>query len=395
MKKICLISGVQLWPPESGGQWRTAALAQSLAEEGFHVSVYSLTGRKADYLARLPSQSYQRAPRLREYVNRTSAPAVAQWLCYRLKLPDLWHLIPQRPPAELVRLAKKSDVVIVDFPFLAKHLRIGDGLKILNTHNLEHERWRANFFERWLLSPLVRRTEIQAGKKADLLFVTSPREAEFYGGDLGHCHVIPNGITADRFAVDRESRREWRRKLELGPSDRAILFSASQYGPNADALEFLKIFCEREASALKKMGICFLVVGSVAAQASRNGALLTTGRVPHVEPYFAAADWAINPVDSGSGTNLKMSEYLAAGLPILSTHFGKRGFHLKDGSDYLSFKRGSLLKAIRKMCRLTKPEAKRLAQSARKKNAGHFDMRQIVRRHVLPILTQPAPPAEV
>lgn len=388
MKKICLISGVQLWPPESGGQWRTAALAQTLAEEGFHVSVYSLTGRKRDYLARLPSQSYQRAPRLREYVNRAGAPAVAQWLCYRLKLPDLWHLIPQRPPTELVRLAKESDVVIADFPFLANYLEIGDGLKILNSHNLEHERWRANFFERWIISPLVRRTEVGAGKKADLLLVTSPREAEFYRNGSRHCHLIPNGILAERFAVDGDVRREWRQKLGLAPSHRAILFSASQYGPNTDALEFLKTFCEQEAAALKKARIRFLVVGSVAAEPHRHDALVVTGRVPQVEPYFAAADWAINPVDSGSGTNLKMSEYLAAGLPILSTAFGKRGFNLNEGKDYLSFERSTLPEAIRKMAKLTKSQTERLAHSARKKNAQHFDMRQIVKQHVLPILNQ-------
>ena len=34
---------------------------------------------------------------------------------------------------------------------------------------------------------------------------------------------------------------------------------------------------------------------------------------------------ALNPVRSGSGTNLKMHEYMAAGLPVVTTPFGARG----------------------------------------------------------------------
>ncbi|MFN7173813.1 MAG: MlaD family protein, partial [Thermaurantiacus tibetensis] len=34
------------------------------------------------------------------------------------------------------------------------------------------------------------------------------------------------------------------------------------------------------------------------------------------------ADVALNPISSGSGTNLKMLEYFAAGLPVLSTPHG-------------------------------------------------------------------------
>jgi len=41
-------------------------------------------------------------------------------------------------------------------------------------------------------------------------------------------------------------------------------------------------------------------------------------------------DLAINPMQSGSGTNLKMLDYMAAGVPLLSTPFGARGLDLEN-----------------------------------------------------------------
>ena len=38
-----------------------------------------------------------------------------------------------------------------------------------------------------------------------------------------------------------------------------------------------------------------------------------------------SADLALNPMRTGSGTNLKIVEYFAAGIPVVSTPFGARG----------------------------------------------------------------------
>jgi glycosyltransferase involved in cell wall biosynthesis len=44
--------------------------------------------------------------------------------------------------------------------------------------------------------------------------------------------------------------------------------------------------------------------------------------------FYHAADIALNPMFSGSGTNLKMLDYFAAGLPVVSTPAGARGLEL-------------------------------------------------------------------
>jgi glycosyltransferase involved in cell wall biosynthesis len=49
------------------------------------------------------------------------------------------------------------------------------------------------------------------------------------------------------------------------------------------------------------------------------------GFVDDLRPFLAASDIALNPMLSGGGSNIKMFDYLAAGLPVLSTPFGARG----------------------------------------------------------------------
>jgi hypothetical protein len=48
---------------------------------------------------------------------------------------------------------------------------------------------------------------------------------------------------------------------------------------------------------------------------------------------LATASLALNPMISGSGSNLKMMEYAAAGVPIMSTPFGNRGLDYRAGVD--------------------------------------------------------------
>ena len=50
---------------------------------------------------------------------------------------------------------------------------------------------------------------------------------------------------------------------------------------------------------------------------------------------LAAADVALNPVLHGSGTNLKVIEYLASGVPVVSTAFGVRGLEVGNGGEHL------------------------------------------------------------
>ena len=50
---------------------------------------------------------------------------------------------------------------------------------------------------------------------------------------------------------------------------------------------------------------------------------------------LSSASVAVNPMTSGSGTNLKILEYWAAGIPTISTRFGVRGLDAVAGTHYI------------------------------------------------------------
>ena len=55
--------------------------------------------------------------------------------------------------------------------------------------------------------------------------------------------------------------------------------------------------------------------------------------VPDVRPYLARAAVAVNPAVSGSGVNIKLIEYMDAGIPLVSTSLATRGLPLTPGAD--------------------------------------------------------------
>jgi glycosyltransferase involved in cell wall biosynthesis len=111
--------------------------------------------------------------------------------------------------------------------------------------------------------------------------------------------------------------------------------------------------------------------------------VLLVGRVSDAElrVWLAAADVGLNPMVSGSGTNLKMLEYAAAGVPILSTPFGGRGGILEAGRHYRAAEIADFPRALGELLApaATEERASMVAQArARAIHAG--DWRAIAER---------------
>ena len=56
------------------------------------------------------------------------------------------------------------------------------------------------------------------------------------------------------------------------------------------------------------------------------------GEVDTIIPYLIASDIAICPIFAGAGTNLKLLDYLAAGLPTITTTLGLKGLEIDQNS---------------------------------------------------------------
>jgi glycosyltransferase involved in cell wall biosynthesis len=388
IRNVLILSGLRLFPNQSGGHLRSGNFAKALARLGFHVCIYSLAGRREDYGNGLSLLQQEIEPGLVEEINLSLPLGLAQTLARRLGLPRLWQypiLASGLIPESLRERLHWADCVICDLPYVPPVP--GSWRRkpwVLLSHNLEYRLLeQGGFRDRHIFAPLVQQWEQTASKRYDGILACAAEDQDFFQAhnrQLKPIPLVPNGIDAALYAPDESKRLTIRAGLGFAPTDQVILFSGSRYAPNMEALAELQSFVQKHQDALKAASIQFLIVGSVASS-SRSPHMLTTGFVPSVLPYFQAADFAINPVERGSGSNVKIFEYLAARLPILSTEFGVRGSQLQADKDYLPFDWNSLMPRLSQLRQERSPEAWRIfGEEVWQRHAASSDMTEIVRQ---------------
>jgi glycosyltransferase involved in cell wall biosynthesis len=377
--RIALVSALRIHPVRSGGQSRTSALAAALAAAGHTVELHALIARKADYLSLRPGATRTVAPRLTETVHGALLAGGVGLLAYRAGLPPLWALAAARPPLApraLTAALAAADVVIADFPFVYPVLRAAKrpAVRVLSTHNVEHALAPPR------LARAVRAVETRAARAADLVVACTDDDAAFFRRAAADAEVlvVANALDAAGFARDAAAREATRRALGLAPTARALLFSASAYGPNAEGLAFLEALSARHGAWLEAQGLVFLVVGSVARAPRRAPGLIVAGPVDDPAPYFSAADGAVNPIFRGGGSSVKVAQAIAAGLPLVTTAIGARGYALRHGVEAEEFAdERSLLEVL--AAPRTPQERSAMAELARAANRARVDMREAIR----------------
>jgi hypothetical protein len=342
--RIVILSGLRIFPTQSGGHIRSGGVAKALSRSGHDVTVYSLAARHEDYGKKVRLLRQDIEPGLIELVHCGLAIGLLQTMNRRLGLPRLWQyflLAKGLIPASLRNELEESDLIISDLPYCPPIKGFEKKPWILLSHNLEHRLLeqgsrRERAFAKWM-----ERVESRAPQRYKVIISCAEEDRAYFSSaaSAGGAQVLTVANGVDPLVYQRAAlhRSPIRQQLSLTDEDWLIVFSGSRYQPNLEALEQLKTFCKREAHFLAQRRIHFLILGSMEASAYRQGALLATGPVSEVAPYFAAADAAINPVTRGSGSNVKVFEYLAAHLPILSSPFGLRGTRLQAHDDVLVF----------------------------------------------------------
>jgi glycosyltransferase involved in cell wall biosynthesis len=359
MKNILLVSGNRIAPAATGGQVRSISIARALARIGHSVHIFSTAGRREDYrsenLRRGMTIESAIEPRLKESTHQGPTFGMMQTVARRLDYPRVWqhHMLARgMVPKRLKQALWEADIVLSDLPYCPP---IPGPWRekpwYLISHNLEHKLLEQGSARQRRFANWMRGIEGAAPKTyTDILACGEEDRAFFQAHDVRSQLKLPIvrcGVDPRLYSFLPGIRSEMRAKLGLSDEDRVLVFSGSGFAPNVEAFREIKEFCRAEAEFMARSRAYILVVGSVSSEAYRHGALIVTGPVPEVLPYFAASDAGVNMVTRGSGSNVKLFEYLAARLPVISTVFGVRGTELKAFADYLPCSRNDLKEVIR------------------------------------------------
>lgn len=146
--------------------------------------------------------------------------------------------------------------------------------------------------------------------------------------------ILPNGVDSDKF--DRVAPSEVRAvRSKYGLVGHTVLFMGlTAFPPNQEAIRFLvQDVLPRVVRDCPKAKLV-IIGGDVDI---RRDWLINPGIIPfdEVPAFIKACDLCVAPIFSGSGTRLKILEYMAAGKPVVATPKGAEGIHCHDGYDIL------------------------------------------------------------
>ena len=318
------------FPPNRGGKIRPFNMIRHLSQR-HHVTVASLAESE---------QELENGSGLQQYCTEVIAevvPVSRRWLRAALALPThmpssaayFWspHLYRQ---IQKMSVEKKWDVVLVHCAFVAEYvLDLHPRLKILDFGDLDSAKWSDYAIHR--SAPLsfgyalearkLRRYEKKLARQFDSYLVTAQRELEEFATlqASAPCTVVPNGVDMEYFGAARD----------VVPSAPVIAFiGRMDYFPNIDGV----LYFVRNMFPLIRRVIPqaeFRIVGANPTRQidrlARIPGISVTGYVPDIRPHLRDARVVVAPLRIARGTQNKVLESMAMGIPVVATPEAAKG----------------------------------------------------------------------
>lgn len=337
--KILLVCHRLPYPPNRGGKIRAFNMIRHLGER-HSVVVASLA---------LTEQEREQGADLARYCEEVIVdvvPDTVRWMnaCKALATPTpssvayFWSRRLANRIKEKIA-AHKFDAILVHCAFVAQYVMDrGDSLRILDYGDLDSAKWAE--YAHWKAFPLsqgyalearkLRRYERQIADHFDRCTVTTQGEKEQFDslGASTPCTVIPNGVDTSYFSATQTSS-----------SKNSIVFlGRMDYFPNIDGVCYFadSIFPLIQRAAPQSE---FWIVGSNPSRRVRdlakNPKIKVTGHVADVRSYLKAAAISVAPLRIARGTQNKILESMAAGIPVVASPQAAKGINAVSDRDFL------------------------------------------------------------
>jgi sugar transferase (PEP-CTERM/EpsH1 system associated) len=235
---------------------------------------------------------------------------------------------------------EKFDAVVVHCAFAAQYARQVDApLRMMDFGDLDSGKWLDYAHERrfpmsaayWFEAKKLRRYELELARKFTVCTFTAPGELdEFRAMAPGvRSDLIPNGVDATFFRL-RTPRAErppviaFLGRMDYFPNVKGAIWFANEVFP---------LIQKRRSDAVFRI-IGSNPIGSITALTSNPG-VKVTGSVPDVREFLDDVAVSVVPLTLARGTQNKMLECMAMGVPVVATPQAAKGVHAKVDRDYL------------------------------------------------------------
>jgi len=337
MKKILVVNDFPIFPIVHGGKVRIFNIYRNISSD-FQI-VYVCLGENPKIQNKIISKNFHEIS-----VPKTFFYKIINFIANLLmhsSVDDFIALFFASSNHQLKKLIQKeiaeSDIVIFCHPYMypavAPYIR--NQLVIYEALNVEYALKKSILPNGYLKNILLHRLKMTGQdllKRCDLCFAMSEDDRQIftqvYDVDTSKIKVAPNGVDLEYYNEVYESRSSKKEHIISVP---LILFLGSGHPPNVEsAKQIIRNIAPKLPNAY------FLIAGSVCwmirnENRGKNVGLAYLITDEEKRELFRVTNVAINPMMSGSGTNLKMLDYMAAGLPVVSTAVGARGINLKNG----------------------------------------------------------------
>lgn len=310
------------FPPKRGGKIRPFNIIRHLHEKGHRVTVASLARSTAE------------RDEARDLSNHC-AEVLVEVIPNRIALPRMVVRLPTPAPSSFGyfwsrRLAKRIEAAAASTPFdlvfvhcssVAPYVeKLTAPLKIIDYGDMDSQKWREYAGHRafplsmgyWLEAVKLERRERQLADHFDLCTCTTRAELESLRalGVTTPSDWFPNGVDAEFFAPDGEGY----------DADLIAFVGRMDYFPNQQGVIG---FCRDVLPALRQRrpDVRFAIVGAdppdhIRALGTQAG-VTVTGSVPDVRPHVRRAALTVAPLAIARGTQNKILESMAMGVPVV------------------------------------------------------------------------------
>ncbi|MBL7837388.1 MAG: glycosyltransferase [Bacteroidetes bacterium] len=176
-------------------------------------------------------------------------------------------------------------------------------------------------------SSRVLKYEKQILQAFDLNLVCSMEDLNFLKDrhKIEHIRLLPNGVDTDKFHPMNHDYSHAHTLLFTGNMD---------YDPNVDAVLY---FAEQILPVIQNQypNVKFVIAGQRPidkVKALHNGSSIeVTGFIPDLSQTYNEASVVVAPLRFGAGTQNKVLEAMAMGIPVVCSHIGFEGLGISDG----------------------------------------------------------------